>query len=293
MKRYDLCFAWNWEYDADLAAMLETACCRRERSVLQVTPHNLAVVCQALEAGDLSFAALFDRASDEDLAFMPIVEWVARHRLRWINRRDKAERAWDKATMHSLFLQAGIRTPRTLILPAFNMQPELQGLDTGILGSSFVIKPACRGGGQGVVKDGRSPADVAAARPLYPDDRYLLQECAVPVSLGARQAWFRVICCLGHAFLCWWDTQTHAYAAVAPEEETEFGLWRLRSMVRKIWYACELELFSTEVALTAQGDLLAVDYVNDPIDLRLQSRAAEGVPDSVVGSIVDRVAAWL
>jgi len=273
--------------------MLETACRCREHSVLQVTPHNLAAVCQALEAGALSFAALFDRASDEDPAFLSIVEWVARYRLQCINRRDRAERAWDKATMHSQYLQAGIRTPRTLILPAFNVHPELQGLDTSVLGSSFVIKPACRGGGQGVVKDGRSPVDVAAARPLYPDDRYLLQECAVPASLGARQAWFRVICCLGHAFLCWWDPDSHAYSEVTTAEETEFGLSRLRKVVRSISHACGLELFSTEIALTVHGDLLAVDYVNDPIDLRLQSRVAEGVPDSVVDGIVDRIAAWL
>ncbi|MCC7511318.1 MAG: hypothetical protein IT296_01585, partial [Anaerolineae bacterium] len=36
--------------------------------------------------------------------------------------------------------------------------------------------------------------------------------------------------------------------------------------------------------------LLVVDYVNDPIDLRLQSRAADGVPDFIVERIAARIA---
>jgi hypothetical protein len=36
--------------------------------------------------------------------------------------------------------------------------------------------------------------------------------------------------------------------------------------------------------------LLIVDYVNDPIDLRLQSRALDGVPDFIVEDIAARIA---
>ncbi len=293
VTHYDLCLAWNWEYDADVVAMLEAACLARQRSVLQVTPRNLTAVCQGLERGELSFAALFDRASDEDVAFLSIVEWAAKHRLRCINHHDRAQDAWDKATMHSEFLQAGIRTPCTLILPAFSTQPELPTLDTAVLGSRFVVKPACRGGGLGVVQDARWPDDVTAARQLYPEDRYLLQTCVVPAALGARQAWFRLIYCLGHVYLCWWDPLTHVYGPVTPAEESRFGLSRLHAMVRAIAHVCGLGLFSTEIALTDQDELIAVDYVNDPLDLRLQSRAMEGVPDEIVGNIAVRLAAWL
>jgi len=34
-----------------------------------------------------------------------------------------------------------------------------------------------------------------------------------------------------------------------------------------------------------------VDYVNDPIDLRLQSRAVDGVPDFIVEDVAARIAA--
>ncbi len=35
---------------------------------------------------------------------------------------------------------------------------------------------------------------------------------------------------------------------------------------------------------------MAVDYVNDPLDLRLQSKAADGVPDAIVENIAGRMA---
>ena len=33
-----------------------------------------------------------------------------------------------------------------------------------------------------------------------------------------------------------------------------------------------------------------MDYVNDPLDLRLQSTAADGVPDAIVENIAGRLA---
>jgi len=41
------------------------------------------------------------------------------------------------------------------------------------------------------------------------------------------------------------------------------------------------------------GRLLSVDYVNDPIDLRLQSQTAEGVPDEIVAAVADCIAEWV
>ncbi len=63
-----------------------------------------------------------------------------------------------------------------------------------------------------------------------------------------------------------------------------------REVARRIAEVCRLDLFSTEIALTATGQLLVVDYVNDPIDLRIKSRAKDGVPDEVVEDIAARIA---
>jgi hypothetical protein len=42
--------------------------------------------------------------------------------------------------------------------------------------------------------------------------------------------------------------------------------------------------------LTASGHFVVVDYVNNPIDLRLQSATPDGVPDETVRDIAGRLA---
>jgi hypothetical protein len=45
-----------------------------------------------------------------------------------------------------------------------------------------------------------------------------------------------------------------------------------------------MDWFSTEIALTLEK-FVVVDYVNDGIDTRVQSRAVDGVPDEVIKNI--------
>ena len=52
---------------------------------------------------------------------------------------------------------------------------------------------------------------------------------------------------------------------------------------------CGLNLFSTEIAYTADGDFVVVDYVNDPIDLSIQSNTRDAVPDDIVRDITERL----
>jgi hypothetical protein len=54
---------------------------------------------------------------------------------------------------------------------------------------------------------------------------------------------------------------------------------------------CKLQLFSTEIALAVEGTFQVVDYVNDPLDLRLQSDTPEGVPDDIVRFIAEKLTA--
>ena len=75
-----------------------------------------------------------------------------------------------------------------------------------------------------------------------------------------------------------------------PGLEDQFGLGSLRVLTKRIERICRLDLFSTEIALTEQDRLLVVDYVNDPIDLRLQSRTLDGVPDFIIEDIAVRIA---
>jgi len=41
------------------------------------------------------------------------------------------------------------------------------------------------------------------------------------------------------------------------------------------------DFFSTEIALAKDGRYVVVDYVNDPCDMRPQSKHFDGVPDTI------------
>ena len=289
MARYDLCLAWNWEYDADFVHLIEAACVARGVSLLQVTPESLEEVLAGLECGEISYKTLFDRASDSDPRFQPLVDWATRHRSFCLNPKKRTLWSGDKATMHLEFISRGLYTPYTIILSPFSHHASIQPHDLGPLGGSFAIKPACEGGGDGVILEATSWEQVLVARQAYPHEKYLLQAHVTPRNLDGRPAWFRVIFCHGAIYPCWWDQQTHAYARVTAAERGRFGLRSLRELPVRIAQICGLHLFSTEIALGEDGHFLAVDYVNDPVDLRLQSKAADGVPDLYVESIASRL----
>lgn len=287
---HDLCLAWNWEYDAGFAALLEEACRQQSVVLLQATPGNLADISAGLGDGTLGFRALLDRASDTDPQFMPLVDWAREHRVLRINPFEQARRAWNKATMHLEFLTAGVNVPYTIILPPYAEQAAIAPPNLGVLGANFSIKPACGGGGEGVINCASSWPEVLSAREQYPSEPYLLQANIVPVLLHERPAWFRIIFCAGRAYPCWWNVSTHIYQPVTVEDEIAHGLSPLHRIAARIAAVCGLHLFSTEIALTPSGEFIAIDYVNDPLDLRLQSRALDGVPDDIVRNIAGQLA---
>ena len=291
MIQYDLCLAWNWEHDADLAALLEEACTAYGLSLLQITPSNLAAALGSLTNHELTFRAFWDRASEVDTRFVPVVQWAHDQALYHINPRERALRAWNKATMHSVLDEAGLYTPFTIVLPSFQERPDLPPVDLNSLGDRFTIKPAHGGGGEGVVMEATQLSQVLAARQQYPADQYLLQAHIAPTEFGSRLAWYRVLYCAGRVYPCWWDTRTHVYTPVTAEEEGCYGLRPLHEIAASIARLCGLDLFSTEIALTGDRLFVVVDYVNDQIDLRLQSKALDGVPDTIVRDIAQRLAA--
>lgn len=291
MIDYDLCLAWNWEYDNDFVMILETTCQDKGLSLLQITSQNLEEKLQLLQMNEVHFRVFWDRASEADSRFISVVEWARDHAVYRINPIERASRASDKASMHLKLIEAGLYTPYAIILPPFREQATLPPIDLSPLGKRFAIKPAHGGGGEGVITEASSVDQVRVARQEYPDDEYLLQAHIFPAQLGFRPAWFRVIYCAGEVFPCWWDTTTHVYTSLDISEESQYGLHPLRLITQSIARICELEFFSTEIALTPDGHFVVVDYVNDQIDLRLQSRTFDGVPDDLVRRITNRLVA--
>jgi len=294
MNRYDLCLAWNWQYDLEFVNVLERACQEQGISLFQVIPTNLTHTLDLLETGQLSFHTYFDRASDADECFMPLNEWARQNSVIYINRLRLARHAWDKAAVHRQLVNAGLATPKTLIIPPCSQEPNpMPPRDLETLGERFVIKPAHGGGGKGVITDASTWQQVLAARQEYPEDHYLLQKYISPAILDSRPAWFRLIYCAGQIFPSWWDQQTHIYTPLTEDDQLRFDLQPLSNIMMELALLSQLELFSTEIAYTPAGEFVLVDYINDPIDLRLQSKTIEGVPDQIVEVIAQNLVSYV
>jgi len=288
---FDLAIAWNWEHDADFVTLLKESCRDRGLSLLEITPRTLVSTIDRLQSGELALRVLFDRAWDIDEAFYPLADWCRANGARVLNDRPLALRAWDKATMHLEFITAGLHTPYTIVLPPFNEAPSPPPPDLALLGDKFILKPAHGGGGTGVTRDLATWTQIQKVRQEFPTDKYLVQAWIIPRRSESGPAWFRVLFAFGEVLPFWWNVQTHVYRLVTPAEEARFGLSPLRDIARTIARINRLDLFSTEIAQRDDdGVFVCVDYVNDPIDLRLQSKAVDGVPDAAVRLIAGRVA---
>ncbi len=289
MTRHHLCLAWCWEGDEDLARLLREACAARGLSLLEVTPETLGGVVAGLDTGELTVGLLLDRASDADPRYLALVERARALGARRVNPREHAVRSWNKAFMHDL-LSPELRTPATLVLAPWDDEPHMPPVDLEHVGSPFCVKPAHGGGGDGVAVGLTSPDDIPAMRRQYPSDSYLLQAHVEPVRLGGRPAWFRNLYSCGRVYPCWWSHHDHRYVPVSAAEVSRFTLAPLTFIMRTIARLSRMQLFSSEIALTAAEQFVVVDYLNDPVDLRLQSRAPEGVPDQLAAFVADDLA---
>lgn len=264
--------------------LLESACQAHDLSVLQVTPSSLGDILKDLESDQVSFAVYLDR-TEHEAPYEPVFRWAREHRIYRINPKEAADWAEDKANMHLELISAGMETPYSIILPPYSEQPYLPALDLSPLGEHFVIKPCYGGGGQGVVLNATCLEQVLTRRTEFPEFKYMLQKTIIPKTLEGRAAWFRVIYCDGQFYSCWWDPNTHIYSVVSPEEEVRLELSALREITANIAELCKLGFFSTEIAFSTELQWVVIDYVNDQIDMRLQSQAMDGVPDDVVKKI--------
>ena len=288
MHTYDLCLPWYWQYDRDFVCCIEDACMSRGLTLWQITPSNLLEAITLLYGGQATFRTLLDRASD-DLRFEPIRRFAKEHHLHRINPIEVSHWSEDKATMHLELIQAGLQTPYTILIAPFVDQPILPPLDLTPLGYKFVLKPAIGGGGEGVRMNASALDDIQCARLEFPGQKYLAQAHIEARLISGRQAWFRVFYVGGDCIPCWWHPITHVYKVLTSDEETRFDLAPLRKVTEGIAHVCKLDWFSTEIAQTEDGRFVIVDYVNDGIDTRVQSKAVDGVPDEVIKCLAEKL----
>lgn len=285
----DLVLAWNWKYDRSFIRIVDRVCQKWGMTFLAVSTENLATTLDWFTRTPFSTQVFLDRASESDDRFLPLTAWAQKRSTCYINARKHAVHASDKAAVHYDLIKAGLHTPYTIVIPPFDDGMDISGIDLTRLGVPFVAKPSHGGGNEGVIPRVWSFDQIQQARRQFPEDAFLLQALIQPAWIDSRKAWFRCIYCCGEVFVNWWDTETHVYTPVKSESDTGGVFTGLSTQMRIMADTLHMDLFSSEIACTDDGKYIVVDYVNDPIDLRLQSETADGVPDEIVGRIAELI----
>lgn len=285
--------AWEWAYDRDFIYGLDRKCQEQGLASYIIHPSNLDETLAKMAGGELIIKVLLDRASDAIPRFYDLIHLARKGSFWMINELALLPRAVDKATMHLEFISAGIDVPYTIILSPWQKSPRADLSEIRKLGAPFIIKPACGGGGVGVVKNARNINQIIYARMEISHDKYLLQEKIAPAILGKeKKAWFRIFYAAGNVIPCWWDDATHIYDELTPKDVKTYNLFKLENIAKKIAGICKLDFFSTEIALTDDDKFVVVDYVNDMCDMRRKSQHYDGVPDNVVDEITMKLISY-
>jgi glutathione synthase/RimK-type ligase-like ATP-grasp enzyme len=285
----DLGILWEWEYDERFVKLLDTVCNKAGKTSYLVAPHNLEESMAKIMNGEMQFKVVFDRATDSDPAFLPIIQFHQEAQCRIINEPENALHTNNKAVMHLEFVDKAMRVPQTIML---SPQDKIDDKALEAVGKFFVIKPAeGEGGGKGVIVGAETLQEIYQARENHPGKMLLIQELIVPRYFRGMRCWFRVFFVCGNVIPCFWDDQTHIYKELTLEEKSIFK--ENTRIAKKIHQITGLEFFSTEVAQTEDQKFVVVDYVNDQCDMRFQSDTPDGVPDSVIEEIVEVIVSSL
>lgn len=289
MQKYDLGIAYVWEYDQEFVDLTERIFQHGGLSTFRITEANLAEVRRHVESGKLGFTSYLDRAWDVSEEFESLGNLLNRRRTRIFNPYKNVLHAIDKATMHLEFITAGLQVPYSIIIPPHDETEDLYVSlrDLAKIGRPFIIKPCnTTGGGVGVVTGAESLQQVLDERMLNAEDKYLIQEKVYPKELHGRRAWFRCFWAYSEPIPVWWDDTTHVYHPLESDEVARYQLKPLFTLTKKIAELTGLDFFSTEIALSQQGDFVVIDYVNDQCDMRLRSNHYDGVPDQIAERII-------
>lgn len=259
-----------------------------------VEPLWIRAFLEAFERDEVWARALLNMHSEHHLPedpFHRLVDLAERRKTVVIDPPSIARAAFDKSLLHGRIESAGLGVPPTLIVkaaeaPFFTLTSEQRD----VLGSPFVIKPARGYGRRGVILDAREERDLARSIHAWPDEKYLFQRKIIPRDLEGRPAYWRLFYVFGALWWCWWDCFTDLYTEVTPEEIERFNLEPLGEGMRKLAALTGMNFFSSEIAQTAAGDFVWIDYVNDQCHMLTQSANPKmGVPDRVVEAIALRL----
>ncbi|MFN3561047.1 MAG: hypothetical protein ACK4XY_10000 [Chloroherpetonaceae bacterium] len=291
-KTIDLIALWEWEFDREFIRYLQQEAEKANLCFEHITTYDIEDFIRALQSGKIRFSTLLDRAIDTNESFAPVQEWAIANQVAVINPYAESLRTLNKSEMHYALMKVGVNVPFTVMLPSME---KMRWIDEALMKEvfklplPFVLKPAHGGGGEGVIKNVTSHHHVHDGRSICYWDSYLAQECVYPKYLYGWRCWFRVYWNFGEVEIVWWDDTTRIYRLFSEKDKPRVRFDEIKSMMTRIAQVAKLHFFSTEIVLTRDDKLVAVDYINDQIDLRLKSKHYDGVPDEIVRKIARNI----
>jgi len=292
MQTYNLAISYNWTFDHEFVELIEQIFQEDGLKTYVITKQNFREVIDLLRKKRIFFKTYLDRASDEDPEFEQITTILLRRKSYLINPYSKVHCAINKAVMHKKLTKKRFLLPKTLILPAYNSKEHLSIKEEQleVIGRPFVIKPVLfSGGGQGVIKNAMTLAEIQGERSKNISEKYLVQEKIHPCDINGKRAWFRIFWAFGHAIPTWWNDNTHIYFRVTRNDIEQFNLRPLIKITTRLAQITNLDYFSTEIAVTKDHKFVLIDYINDQCDMRLKSNHPDGIPDRVVIDFIERM----
>jgi hypothetical protein len=292
-KVYDVALAFDCQVEDYFSLRVRERCVDFGLSLFVVDHIWASEFLGKLRQGQIAVRFLLDMASDSTRpdtdVFYQLAETVKSQGGHVVDDPDASLVAANKGRFHHILAENDVPVPFTIMVPreqigTYRLPDEARAR----LGTPFVIKPGGDFGHRGVVLDATGEADLARSASQSQCETFLIQELVKPRNLDGRVAWFRVFYVVGEVIPCWWDPHDGEYQLVTPYEKRTYHLSPLEHMVRKIARLSGMDFFSTEVALTAEGHFIAIDYLNDQCDMNSKSYYTSGVPDAVVRRI-----AWL
>jgi hypothetical protein len=289
---YDLTMTHRLDADDLFIHRVQEQCARRRLNFFLIEPVWVEKFYEEFQRGAIWSRVLLNMHSEHhqpEEIYHRVVRLAADRNTRVIDHPDVARAAFDKQLLHPRLMWWGIYVPYTLFVHAKEISKfKLTDEHRAALGKPFVIKPALGYGRQGVVLDAVSEQDLARSYAAWPDGTFLLQRRIVPLRHKGRPAYFRIFYVFGSVWTCWWDCETHHYEMTRPEDGYNFQ--PVEEIARRIAALTGMQFFSSEIAQSESGQLVAIDYVNDQCHLLSQSADPRiGVPDVLVCAIADRL----
>jgi len=288
METFDLGIVWDSEFDNEFVNDLNERALKEGIKPYLIHAYNFFSSLKDITDGQLTFRYFFDRSSDDSSTFGGLADFLKKKDIHFINHPDNVKNSIDKSKIHSLFISYGLPIPKTVFIKP---KEEKQALEAKIqhLSVPCVFKSAFGSCSEGTVLTINSLDGALRLMEQEKDKSYFAQEQVSPINLENKPAWFKVLYCLGEIVACRWHPAAKEYEALTSKQIYSLGLHEVWPIVKKIRQACELDFFSTDIAMKEKEKFLVVDYVNDRPDMRKKSKFKDGLPDEMVDKIIGNI----